>query len=241
MRIQLSTCRSIVVLTGAGVSAGSGLATYRGPGGVWEKHKVAEYGTIEALNAHPERTWALFGPLRSAVRQALPNAAHRALAQVEGALQAHQQFVLVTQNVDGLHQRAGSRAVVELHGNLRTSRCTDEACSLLPFEDEDAHLAAIPRCPICGKVLRPGIVLFGEPIPALASWTAKRALRDCDLFIAIGTSGLVSPAAEMVRSAAYAGARTVLVNLEPSAADNPAFQEKYYGPAEELLPRLLEV
>lgn len=241
MGIQLSNYRNIVILTGAGVSAGSGLPTYRGTGGFWLEHNVAEYGTVEALHQSPEKVWGLFGPLRAAIRQAQPNAAHLSLARVEGLLNADQKFRLVTQNVDGLHQRAGSRAVVELHGDLRTSRCMDESCRFPPFADEADHAAATPQCPVCTKTLRPGIVLFGEPIPALASWTAKRALRDCDLFIAVGTSGMASPAADMVRSAAYAGARTVLVNLEPADRDNPAYQEKYYGPAEVLLPQLLEV
>ena len=241
MRIQLSNYRNIVILTVAGVSAGSGLPTYRGTGGVWMEHNVAEYGTIEALHEHPEKTWGLFGPMRAAVRQAQPNAAHLALARIEGVLHPDQKFLLITQNVDGLHQRAGSKAVIELHGDISASRCIDEFCKLPPFVDVADHAAGTPGCPACGKALRPGIVLFGEPIPALASWIAKRALRDCDLFMAVGTSGLVSPAADMVRSAAYAGARTVLVNLEPTDPDNPAFQEKYYGPAEVLLPQILQV
>ena len=240
MRIELSNYRNIVILTGAGVSAGSGLPTYRGPGGVWHDHNVAEYGTIEALQENPDKTWGLFGPMRTAVRHAEPNEAHLALARAEGLMHPDQKFVLVTQNVDGLHQRAGSKAVLELHGDIGTSRCIDESCSLRPFQDEADHTSATSQCPVCGKQLRPGIVLFGEPIPALASWTAKRALRECDLFIAAGTSGLVSPAADMVRSAAYSGARTVLVNLEPTDRENPAFQEKYYGPAEVLLPQLLQ-
>ena len=160
-------------------------------------------------------------------------------AEWEAALAPHQEFLLVTQNVDALHQRAGSKNVVELHGNIMQTRCSNPSCTLQPYRDEQSHLDKAPSCPMCGSVLRPDVVLFGEEIPALTSWTVKRALRDCDLFLAIGTSGLVTPAANYVRSAEYAGARTILVNLEPMTMPNPAFKEQYLGPAEEVLPNLL--
>jgi NAD-dependent deacetylase len=162
-----------------------------------------------------------------------------ALAEWEAALAPHQEFLLVTQNVDGLHQCAGSKNVVELHGNVMFTRCSNASCYLDVYRDEQSHLNAVPICPKCGSVLRPNVVLFGEEIPALPSWTVKRALRDCDLFVAVGTSGLVTPAANYVRGAEYAGARTILVNLEPMAQPNPAFKEQYLGPAEKVLPELL--
>ena len=239
MRIDTSRYNNIVVLTGAGISAGSGLRTYRGPDGVWEEHNVEEYGHVQALLEHPELTWQLFGTMRAPLRAAKPNAAHLALARVEAGLHRGQQFLLITQNVDSLHQRAGSKNVVELHGNVGFTRCSNESCDLQPFADDQAHAASVPRCPKCSSVLRPHVVLFGEAIPALASWQSKRALRDCDLFIAIGTSGVVAPASSFVRSAAYAGARTVYVNLEPLSPKNPAFQEEYLGKAEDMLPELL--
>ncbi len=241
MRIDTSRYNNIVVLTGAGISAGSGLRTYRGPDGVWEEHNVAEYGHVQALLERPERTWQLFGAMRAPARAAKPNAAHFALARAETRLQGGQKFLLVTQNVDSLHQRAGSKNVVELHGNIGFTRCTNEDCDLQPFVDDTAYADHVPRCPKCSSVLRPHIVLFGEAIPAYVSWQVKRALRDCDLFIAIGTSGVVAPASNFVRSAEYAGARTIYVNLEPLSPRNPAFQEEYLGKAEELLPELLGV
>lgn len=231
----------IVVLTGAGISAGSGLRTYRGPGGVWEEHDVALMGHVTALHNHPADTWRLFGGMRVPVLQARPNAAHRALALLEARLQPHQQMLLVTQNVDGLHQAAGSRNVCEIHGHLMHTRCSNAACDLPRFRDEATHQNAVPHCPRCGSVLRPDVVLFGEELPLEATWAVKRALRDCDLFLAVGTSGLVEPAASYVRSAQYAGARTLLLNLEPLARPNPAFQEQLLGRAEDLLPRLLGV
>ncbi|HEV7507636.1 MAG TPA: NAD-dependent deacylase [Thermoanaerobaculia bacterium] len=240
MRLDFTRYGNIVILTGAGVSAGSGLRTYRGPGGVWEEHNVEEYGHIRTLLERPEKTWQLFGVLRATLRAAEPNAAHLALAQLEARLRQDQKFLLVTQNVDGLHQRAGSRNVVELHGNLGLTRCSNDACDLEPFADEEAHAGHVPACPRCSSCLRPHIVLFGEPIPIDAAWTVKLALRNCDLFIAIGTSGLVAPAANFVRSAEYAGARTVYVNLEPMNPPDRAFQEVYLGKAEEILPELLD-
>lgn len=239
MQLNISDYKNIVVLTGAGVSAGSGLRTYRGPDGVWEENKVEEYGNVQTLVQSPERTWQLFGGMRAPVQAALPNAAHYALARLEKSLWPEQQFLLVTQNVDSLHQRAGSRNVVELHGNVGFTRCANDACDLEPFADNEDHAYLVPRCPKCSSVLRPNIVLFGEAIPPMSSWPVKKALRDCDLFIAIGTSGVVSPASNYVRSAEYSGARTVYVNLEPLKPKNPAFKEEYLGKAEEILPTLL--
>jgi len=179
--------------------------------------------------------------MRAPVLAAAPNAAHRALAAFESQLRSSQQFLLVTQNVDSLHQAAGSKNVCEIHGNLMFTRCSNPACSLPRFRDESAHSERIPQCNLCGSTLRPDVVLFGEELPLQETWTVKRALRDCDLFIAIGTSGLVEPAASYVRGAEYAGARTILINLEPLSRPNPAFKEQYFGRAEILLPQLLGV
>ena len=241
MALDLSSYQHIVVLTGAGISAESGLRTYRGPGGVWDEHQVAEYSNARALAQNPAATWQLFGGLRADIGQAEPNAGHRALAQAEARLRPDQNFLIVTQNVDELHQRAGSRRVANLHGTLLKTRCSNPACKLEPFDDAQAHQDAVPLCPLCGAALRPDVVLFDEELPALAMWETKRALRDCDLFLAIGTSGNVSPASNFVRSAEYAGARTVFINLEPLVPPNPAFQETHLGRAGELLPALLGV
>lgn len=241
MRIDLSKYRRIVVLTGAGVSAASGIRTYRGPGGLWNEHDVQEYGHVDRLKDRPEQIWKLFGSLRAQVPSVVHNRAHRVLATLEERLRPDQQFLLITQNIDGLHQRAGSRNVVELHGSVHETRCTNAECALEPFHDTLSHTEAVPHCPNCGGVLRPGVVLFGEQIPAMPSWQAKRALRDCDLFLSIGTSGVVEPAASFVRSAKYAGARTIYINLDPMKIRNPEFDEEYLGKSEELLPQLLQI
>lgn len=228
----LSEARGTVVLTGAGVSVASGLRPYRGAGGLWtEKPELAD----EMRAGVPlERVWRVFGPFRSAVAAAQPNAAHVALARLEQAARARDAgFTLITQNVDALHLRAGSREVIELHGRLCRSRCT--ACDAPALLDEAPHETP-PRCARCGSPMRPDIVLFDEAIGADEEIGAKRAFRGADLFVSIGTSGTVWPAASFVRWAAFEGARTVNVDLAPSAAD---WSLAIAGRAEELLPRLV--
>jgi NAD-dependent deacetylase len=239
MQIDISAYKRIVVLTGAGVSVASGLRPYRGPNGVWEEHDVARLGHVDALTQRPRDTWKLFGSMREPVLAARPNPAHVALARWESSLRPEQEFLLITQNVDGLHQRAGSRNVSEIHGNIMYTRCSNFDCTLERFRDADTHQDHVPTCALCGQALRPDIVLFGEELPVRPSWVARRALRECDLFLAIGTSGTVAPAANFARGAAYAGARTIYLNLEPMQERNPAFNEEYLGRAEELLPRLI--
>ncbi|WP_052518092.1 SIR2 family NAD-dependent protein deacylase [Archangium violaceum] len=235
-RLQAASWRHVVVLTGAGISVASGLPTYRGPGGLWTRPDLEEIPDAGMLARDVSRVWSLFGPLREQVRTAAPNAAHLALAGWEGRCGGS--FTLLTQNVDGLHSRAGSREVVELHGSLRRTRCTNARCTLAPFEDSAAHTRA-PVCTLCGEPLRPDITLFDEPLPVDAEWKAKHALRECDLFLAVGTSGTVSPASNFVRGAKYAGARTLLVNLTPMRPRHPDFDVELLGHAEHILPLLL--
>jgi NAD-dependent deacetylase len=234
--LDLARYSEIVVLTGAGVSVASGLPTYRGAGGLWQQTEVDRYATAAAIAADPARVWSFFAGLRAGLTRARPNPCHDALARAEQGLRSDQRLTVITQNVDGLHRLAGSSRVVELHGTLRRSRCT--ACDYRLDEDLAKSEQDCPRCPTCGAFLRPDVVLFGEPIPVAPEWEAKMALRPCDLFLAVGTSGTVSPASNFVRSAEYAGARTIYVNLEPMEPNNSAFQETHLGRAEELLPRL---
>jgi NAD-dependent deacetylase len=235
-QLQAASWRHVVVLTGAGISVASGLPTYRGPGGLWTRSDAEEIPDAGLLARDASRVWSLFGPLREQVRTAAPNAAHLALARWEGRCGGS--FTLLTQNVDGLHSRAGSCEVVELHGSLTRTRCTNTHCTLVPFEDSAAHMRA-PTCTVCGQPLRPDITLFDEPLPVDAEWKAKHALRECDLFLAIGTSGTVSPASNFVRGAKYAGARTLLINLTPMQPRHPDFDVELLGRAEHVLPLLL--
>jgi NAD-dependent deacetylase len=238
-RLHLQQFQRIVILTGAGVSAASGLPTYRGPGGLWEREDVERIAHADQLPESLPSLWQLFGASREKVGKAQPNAAHRALARLQDQLKPAQSLTLITQNVDGLHQKAGSRDVVELHGSCLRTRCTNPSCVSTPFLDEAPPQQAVPQCSLCGEALRPDVVLFGEALPAEAEWRAKRSLRDCDLFLAVGTSGLVTPASQYVRNAKYVGAHTVLLNLTPMQPVHPDFDVELIGRAEELLPSLL--
>ena len=238
--IRLSDYRQVVILTGAGASVASGLRTFRGPGGLWNDEKVAELSQADTFALRPQDVWEFWGGRRAGLAQAQPSEVHHHLARVQRDLPETTRFTLVTQNVDGLHVRAGSRDVLEIHGRLTRTRCTEPSCALEPIEDDFSYEGAVPRCPECSSVLRPDIVLFGEEL-TLDAHHATVALRDVDLFVAIGTSGTVYPAAGYVLSATYAGARTVYINVEPMESDKSPFQEQYIGPAEEIVPQLLVV
>jgi NAD-dependent deacetylase len=236
--IDISQYSRIVILTGAGVSAASGLPTFRGADGLLQDD-VKWVSDAANLPASLPGLWKLYGGLRRSALQAQPNAAHLAIAALESNWGTTRSITLATQNVDELHQRAGSKDVVELHGSILRTRCMNAECPSMPFEDVNVPEESVPLCPQCRSALRPDIILFNEPLPVDTQWRVKKALRDCDLFIAVGTSGTVSPASEFVRSAEYAGARTILINLTPMMPRNPYFQEEYLGSAEELLPALL--
>ena len=236
--IDIARYRNIVILTGAGISVASGLPTYRGPDGLLQDD-VQWVSDANNLPASLPGLWQLYGGLRQSVLQAQPNAAHQAIARLQQEWSDARSITVVTQNVDELHQRAGSPDVIELHGSILHSRCTNPHCPSVPFADSTLPDDRVPLCAQCNSALRPDIVLFNEPLPVEAHWKVKRALRECDLFIAVGTSGSVSPASEFVRGAEYAGARTILINLTPMQPPNPYFKEEYLGHAEELLPILL--
>jgi NAD-dependent deacetylase len=223
----------VLLLTGAGVSAESGLATFRGPGGLWEGRDPAELATPEAFAADPDTVWRFYAWRRREAAAAKPNAGHLALAALE---RERDNVLLVTQNVDGLHERAGSRRMVRLHGSLFRLRCTAEGSEI---EDLDPDLPALPpRCP-CGALLRPGVVWFGEPLPEDALREAGAAARRAAVVIVAGTSSLVYPAASFPVAAREAGAYVVEVNPEPTPL-SPLAHERLRGPAGEILPRIVE-
>jgi NAD-dependent deacetylase len=230
--IEIDQYRKIVFLTGAGISAASGLRTYRGPDGLWSDAEIEKLSFASTFAREPEKVCRFLLDMRRTALRAEPNEAHRAITR----LQERAGCYVITQNVDSLHTRAGTKDVIELHGSLARTRCG--SCDRAPFEDRSTEIA---QCDRCGKHLRPDVVLFEEMIPVDAERASKRAIMDCDLFIAVGTSGTVSPASNFVRSAAYEKARTILVNLEPMTPRNPAFHEEVLGRAEEILPRLLGV
>jgi len=228
--IDLDRFRRIVVLTGAGISHAAGLPTYRGRGGLWSDENLAALSDASALATRRAEVTALFWSFRRALAATAPTLAHRALAAFEARLPPTHELLVITQNIDGLHQRAGSRRVCEYHGSLARWRC--EHCGT-ELEPPDAEHPPVHH----DEPMRPALVLFGEEIPLEAERTAKRALRDCDLFVAIGTSGTVAPASAFVRWAEYAGAHRVLLNLEIFDDAPDLFTECHAGPADELVPR----
>ena len=242
-RIRIDERTRVLAVTGAGISAESGLATFRGAGGLWEGHRVEEVATPEGFAADPALVWRFYSARRAAALAARPNAAHLALAALERRI--GDRLLLVTQNVDSLHRRAGSERLIEIHGSVFRTRC--ERCGRPPFPDEALHEAEVPACERCAAegrrgLLRPDIVWFGEPVDSghLSRVEAFAARRPGErlLFLAVGTSGNVWPVAGFVDLAAVAGAETWLVNLDP--AENAwRFDRVVRGPAGEMLPRLL--
>jgi len=239
--IRLADYRNIVILTGAGISVASGIRPYRGPDGLWNDETLVKYSNIATFNTDPLGVWRHWWKMRELGLMAKPNAVHTALAESEASLPSGTHFTLVTQNVDGLHAAAGSTSVIEYHGSGMRSRCSNRACSLPPFRDLQCSGDTVPLCQRCGAPLRPDIVLFGEAIPSAAAEAVDAALDTCDLFIAVGTSGTVWPAAMFVNVAGNRGARTIYLNLRPLASlgGSGSFDEAYIGPAEVLLPRML--
>jgi len=226
--------QSIVVLTGAGISAESGLRTFRGADGWWEKHRAEDLASPAAFARDPVLVHRFYNMRRRALLDAKvqPNTAHRALAEFERAHRGD--FVLVTQNVDDLHERAGSRRILHMHGELLKSRCSH--CAHVTAALADLNVSDI--CTACGRDagMRPHVVWFGE-VPFHLDQIFEYLAR-CELFISIGTSGNVYPAAGFVELAAAAGAHTVEINLEPSSTES-AFREKIYGRAGEAVPAYL--
>ena len=220
---------NLVILTGAGISAESGLRTFRAEDGLWEEHPVEDVCTPEAWARDPALVRRFYDARRAAAAAAEPNAAHVALAELEAAWDG--EFLLVTQNVDALHERAGSHNLIHMHGELDSGWCL--ACDTRSRWQGD--LGANAACPRCGETghLRPDIVWFGEMPYDMDR--IDEALRRCDLFVSIGTSGAVYPAAGFVQTAKYVGARAVEINLEPSLG-SLFFDERRYGPASEEVP-----
>lgn len=224
--------RSIVILTGAGISAESGLATFRGPDGLWEGHRVEDVCTPQALMRDPELVHRFYDERRAKLSEVAPNAAHKALARLEQDWGG--ELLLVTQNVDDLHERGGCSDVLHMHGELFSALCA--SCDGRR-EWRDA-MPSGSTCPICdARALRPDIVFFGEMPYQMERIDA--ALRNCDLFVSIGTSGAVYPAAGFVQTARYVGADTLELNLDPSAG-SVYFHESRMGPAGELVPEWVE-
>jgi NAD-dependent deacetylase len=228
-----TSVRNILILTGAGVSAESGLATFRGPDGLWEGHRVEDVATPEAFRRDPALVHAFYDARRSRLGTVEPNEAHKALARLDAEWEG--ELLLVTQNVDDLHERAGSTRLIHMHGKLTKGWCLscDERFG---WTGPMGERASCPSCGAKGKV-RPDIVWFGEMPYGMER--IDEALQRCDLFVSVGTSGAVYPAAGFVQTARYCGAKTLEMNLEPSLGSY-LFDESRTGRAGELVPRWVE-
>jgi NAD-dependent deacetylase len=231
--LALRDAGCVVALTGSGISADSGVPTFReAQTGLWERYDPQELATPEAFARDPHLVWEWYEWRRKLVAKAEPNPGHRSLAELERRIPG---FTLVTQNLDGLHERAGSRNVIELHGNILRSKCSLEDEVVQPEEHDDSVL---PRCARCGAFLRPDVVWFGEMLPAGALEAASEAARGCELFLSIGTSSLVYPAAALPYEALENGAVLAEINLKETLLSRYA-DYSLRGPAGELLPNLL--
>jgi len=228
----LRNAKHVVALTGSGVSAESGVPTFReAQTGLWERYDPQELATPEAFMRDPRLVWEWYQWRRELVSEVEPNPGHQALTELERRVPS---FTLITQNVDGLHQESGSRNVIELHGNIRRTRCSGEG---IVFERDEVS-AMPPVCRYCGSLLRPDVVWFGEMLPPEALDAASEAARGCDLFFSIGTSSLVYPAAALPYEAM--GGAAVLVEVNPD--ETPLTRHADYslrGPAGEVLPKLV--
>lgn len=229
----LGRTHNLAVLTGAGVSAESGVPTFRGEGGLWRGHRAEEVATPEAFARDPQLVWDFYNYRREVLAKVEPNPAHRALVALE---KRFEEFALVTQNVDGLHRLAGSQHVIEVHGNIWRVRCT--GCHGV-FDKTGEKLPEMPTCQRCGALVRPDVVWFGETLPETVWNHATAAVHACDCLLVVGTSAVVFPAAGLAELAHHHDARVIEVNLEVTPALRVA-DVSLQGKAGETLPVLVE-
>jgi NAD-dependent deacetylase len=231
-RKRLAAASSVAVLTGAGISAESGIPTFRGAGGLWKTFRPEELATPEAFARDPRLVWEWYNWRREIIARAEPNPAHRALVKLETA---KPRFTLITQNVDGLHDAAGSRRILKLHGDIWQLRCT--VCGA-DWIDRSASLRTVPPLCVCGGLARPAVVWFGEMLPPEILREAQREAEQAEVFLLIGTSAVVYPAAGLAPSAKASGATVIEINLDPTPFSR-LVDFTFQGQAGDLLPRLV--
>jgi len=232
VRARLSTARAVTVLTGAGISADSGVPTFRGADGLWRNFRAEDLATPEAFARDPRLVWEWYNWRRELIATKSPNPAHYALADLERRLE---EFWLITQNVDGLHRAAGSQKLSEIHGNIWKVRCT--RCGRMD-ENREVPITILPSCAACGGLLRPHIVWFGESLAKEDLNRSYEALGRCELLLIIGTSGIVYPAASFAPVAKAAGAFVVEINLD-ATPQTEVVDVSLQGRAKEVVPELL--
>lgn len=227
--IELTKFKKIVFFTGAGLSSESGIPTYRGKGGIWHQYNYEDYACQRAFDRDPEKVWEFHGKRREFVMECRPNEGHKIIAKIEQQLPA---TTIITQNIDGMHQRAGSKNVIELHGSLWRVRCDYEG---FVMENTEIPMKTI-RCS-CGEYLRPDIVWFEDPLNQNAILQSVEAIQRCDIFISIGTSGVVYPAAQMPLIASQRHVPTVEINIDETPLSQ-LFTHQLKGPATQMLKEL---
>ena len=232
----IAESRRPVAFTGAGVSRESGIPTFReATTGFWERYDPYELATVEGFLKNPKLVWEWYAWRRKLIRETEPNPGHAALAGLENLLPG---LVLITQNVDNLHRRAGSRGIIELHGNITRVKCFKEGTLYEDWSDENYRGEVPPRCKACYSYLRPDVVWFGESLPARALEEAFNSAENCDLMLVVGTSGLVQPAASLPGMARGRGARIIEVNPSPSEI-TPSAHLFLQGKSGEVLPEIV--
>lgn len=230
---RLRTAENVVAFSGAGISSESGVPTFRGTDGIWSKFKPEELANFDAFMSNPELVWEWYRHRKEIISRVQPNAAHRALARME---QIYRRFAVITQNIDNLHQRAGSRTVHELHGNIERNYCT--GCGKYYSNDFILAQERAPRCPSCNGLIRPDVVWFGELLPEDAWKASVAAAETAQVFFVIGTSAVVYPAASLPSIAKRSGAYVVEINIETTEFSMKA-DEVLLGKAGEVLPALI--
>lgn len=231
---RLATAKRITVLTGAGISADSGVPTFRGRDGLWRNYRAEDLATPEAFARDPKLVWEWYNWRREVIASKHPNEAHKAITQLE---QHTSDFWLITQNVDGLHRDAGSQQLSEIHGNIWKVRCT--GCRTVE-DNRDIPIAILPTCRHCGSLLRPHIIWFGESLVAEDLAQCSRVLHHTDVLLVIGTSGVVYPAAGFAATAKQAGAFVAEINLDPTPQSG-LVDVSLQGRAKEIVPLLFEL
>lgn len=230
---RLKNAKIVSVLTGAGISAESGVPTFRGEEGLWKKFRPEDLANFDAFIRNPKLVWEWYNYRKQLIRQVVPNAGHYALSKMETLFP---EFHLITQNVDDLHRKAGSEQIYELHGNIMRNRCVD--CNKRIDEMPQSSPDVLPRCD-CGGLIRPDVVWFGESLPPFELQRSFDAARNSDVFFAIGTSAVVQPAASLPIEAKHEGAYVVEINIEATAISKYV-DETILGKAAEILPCLVE-
>ncbi|MGQ9508818.1 MAG: SIR2 family NAD-dependent protein deacylase [Thermodesulfobacteriota bacterium] len=227
--------KKTIAFTGAGISVESGIPDFRSAGGLWERFDPEEYAHIDAFYSHPEKVWLMLKEMFSLILKAKPNPAHIGLAELErmGLLSS-----IITQNVDGLHQAAGSKNVIEYHGSHRTLTCLKCSKSM---DGTNLRIEDLPvRCPSCSSLLKPDVVFFGEPIPWRAQSLSIMESKSCDLILVIGTSAVVYPAASIPFMAKERGATVIEINMEPTPLTYQISNYLIQGPAGKIIPKIVE-